>query len=301
MPSVTSCEVIINSGSGATDKEDVRRQLTEIFAAKGLDARILLGQSGAEIIELARGAVQGDSQVIVAAGGDGTVNAVASALVKTNKTLGILPLGTLNHFAKDLQIPLDLEGATHTIVAGQTTNVDIGEVNGRIFLNNSSLGLYPSIVREREKQQLRGSGKWLAFVRAVLTVLRRYPFINVRLNVEGKEFATRTPFVFIGNNEYVMESFKVGGRRCLNAGELSLYIMHRTGRMGLLRLAVRALFGGLSQEQDLISLCTDEVRIEARHKHLRVAMDGEVIRMEPPLHYRVRPGRLRVLVPRGVG
>ncbi len=291
--------IIINATSGADDKERERARLAEIFAARGLDARITLARSGEEIVELARRAAREDCEVIVAGGGDGTINAVASALVGTTKRLGVLPLGTLNHFAKDLKIPLDLEDAASNILDGQVARVDVGEVNGRIFLNNSSLGLYPSIVRQREKQQERlGRGKWPAFIWATLSVLRRYPFMAVRLSTDREELLRRTPFVFVGNNEYEMESFNVGARSCLDAGQLSLYTSHRTGRLGLLRFAVRALFGGLRDERDFDAMCIKEVWIETRRKRLRVATDGEVTVMNTPLHYRVLPGALNVIVPR---
>ncbi|HVG33349.1 MAG TPA: diacylglycerol kinase family protein, partial [Pyrinomonadaceae bacterium] len=136
-------------------------RLAELFSERGSDARITLAKSGNEIVELARRAARDDCHTVIAGGGDGTINAVASAVVGTDKRLGVLPLGTLNHFAKDLKIPLDLEGAVSNIFDAHVARVDVGEVNGRIFLNNSSLGLYPSIVRQREKQQERlGRGKW---------------------------------------------------------------------------------------------------------------------------------------------
>jgi diacylglycerol kinase family enzyme len=203
----------------------------------------------------------------------------------------------MNHFAKDLQIPLDLEGAVATIVANHESKVDVGGVNGYTFINNSSLGLYPRIVREREKLQRLGRGKWPAFVWAALAVLRRYPFLDVRVGIDGQELDRHTPFVFIGNNKYEMESLNVGSRACLDKGELSLYMTNRTGRWGLLRLALRAFLRGLHQEKDFIALCTKEIWIGTKHKRVRVALDGEVTVMEPPLHYLVRPRALRVLTP----
>jgi diacylglycerol kinase family enzyme len=191
-------------------------------------------------------------------------------------------------------------GAARTIIAGHAVNIDVGEVNERIFVNNSSLGLYPSIVRQREKVQRLGHGKWPAFLWATLMVLRRYPFLNVRLFVDGADFATRTPFIFVGNNVYEMESFNIGRRARLDAGVLSLYVTHRTSRLGLLKLALRALFKRLRQAEDFIALITTEVHVETRHRRrrpIRVATDGEVTLMTSPLHYRVRPGALRVLVP----
>ena len=249
------------------------------------------------MVSLAQRAAQSDAEIIVGGGGDGTISSIAAFLLDSNKALGVLPFGTMNHFAKDLGIPLDLAGAVETIVAGHNTQVDIGEVNGQYFINNSSLGLYPSIVRERERQQRLGRGKWPAYIWAAVAVLRRYPFLDVRIDVDGKELVSRTPFVFIGNNEYEMETLNVGGRACLDKGELSLYMTNRTGRLGLIRLALRALLGGLRQEKDFIALCTKEVWIGTKHKRLRVALDGEVTILEPPLHYRVRPKALRVLTP----
>ena len=234
---------------------------------------------------------------VVAGGGDGTINSVAAAIIECDKTLGVLPLGTMNHFAKDLGIPLDLEGAVETIVAGHTVSIDVGDVNGRIFLNNSSLGLYPRIIREREKRQRLGWGKWPAYLWAAFAVLRRYPFLEIRLSVDGKELTHRTPFVFVGNNEYEMERLDIGGRVCLDKGELSLYTTNRTGRLGLIRLALRALFGGLRQERDFLAFTTESLWIGTRHKRMRVALDGEVTILEPPLHYRVRPRALCVLAP----
>ncbi len=295
MPS--SIQVIINAASGTSDKEDERRLLADTFKSNGLDADIQLARSGADIVEMAQKAARSDYQTIVAGGGDGTVSAVASELIGSEKTLGVLPFGTLNHFAKDLNIPLDLEAAARVIIEGHSAQVDVGEVNGRVFINNSSLGLYPDVVRRREQRQKLGYGKWNSLFRSAFKVLRRYPFLDIRLNTDDKEMITRTPFVFIGNNAYEMESFNIGGRTCLDEGHLSLYMTPRVGRFGLLQLAIRALFGKLNQAKDFVSLCTDEIWIETRHKQLRVAMDGEVLMLETPLHYRVLPGALRVIVP----
>jgi YegS/Rv2252/BmrU family lipid kinase len=292
-------KVIINAHSGFDEKEPLRRRLAEIFHQRGIACDISLAQNGLEVAGLAQEAVRAKWNIIVAGGGDGTVNAVASALVGSDKILGVLPLGTLNHFARDLKIPNDLEEAAGAIVSGHNIRVDVGEVNGRIFLNNSSLGLYPTIVRERQKNQKLGSGKWPAFVWAAVTAFRRYPFLDVRLSVDGKEFHRRTPFVFVGNNEYVMERLNIGLRECLDKGQLSLYIAHRTGRWGLVRLALRALLGRLREEKDFLAICTPEVKIETRRKRLRIAFDGEVEVMERPFHYRVLPRSLRVIVPNG--
>lgn len=290
-------EVIINASSGAGNGAAVQQRLAEAFKAIGADARISLAGDGVEIVKLAQNAARSDAEGVVAGGGDGTINSVAAAIVDSDKALGVLPFGTMNHFAKDLNIPLDLEAAIETIVAGHAVTIDVGDVNGRIFLNNSSLGLYPRIIREREKQQRLGWGKWPAYIWAALAVLRRYPFLEIRLSVDGKALTGRTPFVFVGNNEYEMERLNIGSRACLDKGELSLYTTNGTGRLGLIRLALRALLGGLHQERDFLAFTTKDISIGTQHKRVRVALDGEVTIMEPPLHFRVRPGALRVLAP----
>lgn len=293
----TPIEVIINASSGATRKEEVRDQLADLFSQTGVDARISLARSGKQVLELAQRAANSDASTIVAGGGDGTMNAVAAALVDTDKSLGILPLGTLNHFAKDLRIPLNLQEAVHTITANHVVPVDVGEVNGRIFLNNSSLGLYPSLVHEREQKQRLGHGKWPAFVWAAFSVMRRYPFLDVRLSADGNEVSSRTPFVFIGNNRYEMENFNIGGRSRLDGGQLSLYFSHRTRRLGLARIGLRALIGRAEKSEEFVAMLTTEVSIETQRRRIRVAIDGEITMMKPPLCYRIRPGALNVIVP----
>ena len=159
---------------------------------------------------------------------------------------------------------------------------------------------YPTLVRERQKRERLGFRKWPAFIWATIQALRRYPFLDVRLRVNDKLVDSTTPFVFIGNNEYSMDLFNIGLRHRLDRGALSIYITHRTSRLKLIGLAVRALFGRLRDHQDFMALSSNEVKIQTRHKRLRVAFDGEIELMEPPLEYRVRPRALRVIVPEGV-
>ncbi|MDB5946306.1 MAG: diacylglycerol kinase family lipid kinase [Ramlibacter sp.] len=290
--------VIVNASAGTGLPADWAEQLQDKFVQAGLQAQVRVVQSGSEIEPAVKAAVKDGAQTVVAGGGDGTVSAVASGLVGTGVTLGVLPMGTLNHFAKDLCIPLDQDEAIAVIAAGRRLDVDAGEVNGRIFINNSSLGIYPDIVREREKRQHRlGHGKWRALLAASIGAARRYPVVTVHVDVEGKTLVRRTPFVFIGNNEYTMEGFEIGERAALDRGTLSLYLTQRMGRFGLLHLAVMALFRRLQQARDFDMLTAREFVVRTGHKRLRVATDGEVNLMETPLQYRVLPASLRVIVP----
>jgi diacylglycerol kinase family enzyme len=250
--------------------------------------------------EMTRGAaiaVRDGHRLIVAGGGDGTISSVASALVHTEAALGILPLGTFNHFARDLGIPLDVEAAVRVITAGKVAQVDVGEVNGRTFINNSSVGLYPRIVLGRQHEQRGGHTKWAAFFLATWRVLRRFPHLQIKLATGGTEIVQSTAFAFIGNNQYEIEGPKIGTRRTLNAGELFCYVAHATTRWQLLRLVLDALSGRLRRSQALDVLHGKEAWIAARRRRLRVALDGEVAMLPTPLHFRIRPGALRVIVP----
>jgi diacylglycerol kinase family enzyme len=267
------------------------------MAALGAEDRVTLARDGAELAAAVQRALHEGCERVVAGGGDGTISAVASHLVGRDAALGVLPLGTLNHFAKDLGVPMDIDAAFTLLREGEMRQVDVGEVNGRFFVNNSSLGLYPRIVHGREKRRQLGHGKWPAFAWATLATLRRFPFLDVRLKVQGQDYFHRTPFVFIGNNEYLMTGLRVGERERLDCGVLSLYVAQRTGRWGLLRLAAGALFGRLQQQKDFRSLTACELRIDTAGPLLRVAADGELKLMQPPLVYRIHPKALRVIAP----
>jgi YegS/Rv2252/BmrU family lipid kinase len=293
--------VIINAGAGNPHIEKRVQKLTKLFEDGGLRVDIRLASSGDELDTLMRAAADERPRLLVAAGGDGTISTAAAALADSSTVLGVLPFGTLNHFAKDLHIPLELEEAVATIVDGHSIAVDVGDVNGRIFINNSSLGLYPDMVRDRERQQTRlGRGKWRSLVWASVAAFRRYPFLKVRIEVEGTRREHVTPLVFVGNNEYGMEGFDIGARKRIDAGALSIYIVKKQGRAALVRLALEALVGRLRQARDFEALTATEFVIDTRHAHILVATDGEVQPMKTPLTYRIRPRCLRVIVPQFV-
>ena len=240
----------------------------------------------------------GKPPILVGGGGDGTISSLASIVHSSGTALGVLPLGTLNHFAKDLKIPLEVEEAVRIVVANRQVQVDIGQVNDRTFINNSSIGIYTDMVRDRTRQQHRlGRGKFASLFWASVTALRRAPFVRVTLVLDGKERSYRAPFVFVGNNEYIMEGFQIGKRASLAEGHLSVYVTRRQSRIGLLGLAFRALFGRLHQARDFEATTVLGLEIETRHALLPVATDGELAVMHTPLRYQCLPGALRVIVP----
>jgi diacylglycerol kinase family enzyme len=290
--------VVLNASAGSVaGAPDPVTRVREAFERNGLDAEIVAIRPEG-FLAAARRAAASDADVVVIGGGDGTLNSGAAELVGGPKTLGILPLGTLNHFAKDLGIPMGIDEAVATIAKGHVTEVDVGEVNGRIFLNNSSIGLYPSAVAEREElRRAQRRGKWLAMLNASVDVFRRFPLLDATLQIEGRAVALTTPFIFVGNNRYEMSLFSLGTRTSLQGGELSLYLTRNTGRTGLLRLALRALLGSLEQDRDFQSFALSTVEIRTRRRSVGVSLDGEVVRMSSPIRYRLRPRALRVLAP----
>jgi len=293
----TGIAVIVNGASGCGHGGDAVTAIEAHFQASGMTVRAMLVDAGA-IKGAVESAIQRGARVIVAGGGDGTLSTVASVLVDGEVALGVLPLGTLNHFAKDQQIPLDLAGAVRIIIAGHSERVDVGDVNGRVFINNSSLGIYPDIVRLRERQRARlGIGKWAALATATWLVLRRASTLRVRMTTDTDARLYCTPFAFIGNNEYVLDGFEIGARKTLQGGVLSLYTARRTGRLGVLHLALQALLGRLRGGGDFDAVTARDIVIETRRRRISVAIDGEVSVLEVPLHYRSRPRALRVLVP----
>jgi diacylglycerol kinase family enzyme len=297
----TGMVVILNRGAGGAPDGTAspREKIAELYRAAGVDVKIVEPDEQHGLSALAREALDAGEETIVAAGGDGTISAVAAELAESGRSLGVLPIGTLNHFAKDLGIPLDLEAAVRTTLDGRIAAVDAAEVNGRVFINNSSLGIYPQIVSQREAQQERlGRGKWPAFASATLHAFRRFPFLDLRIESEGKQLSRRTAFLFVGNNPYEISGFNLGARPRIDGGMLGLYLTHRTGRLGLFRLALHALLGRVDQAKDFEAFRVTEARIDTGRPRLLVACDGEVRTMETPLHYRTRANALHVLVPR---
>jgi diacylglycerol kinase family enzyme len=298
-PTVTT--VLLNASSGAAARapggeHPALAPVREAFAAAGLDVSVVI-TAGDRLADAARSAVDRGVGLVVAGGGDGTIGTVASVLADTPATLGVLPLGTLNHFAKDVGIPLDVTEAVGVIAAGHATRVDVAEVNGLVFINNSSLGLYPSLVYQREKRQDQGRSKWVAFAIAIARVWRQYRRVRVVIHSEQGARVVRTPFVFIGNNEYRLEGVRFGARERIDAAVLHVSMAPGITRGELLRVLGYALLGKLADVDHFDTLVTSEVTIAAWRRHLPVALDGEVRLIRTPLRYRVRPGVLRVCVP----
>jgi diacylglycerol kinase family enzyme len=299
MPQLASIAVILNPSAGSVQAHpQLDIEVRDLFRAAGRDAEIIVMRPGQSPTDAARHA-SARASVVVAGGGDGTVSSVVAGILDSPATLGVLPLGTLNHFAKDLHIPLGLREAVTVVAAGYVGQVDIGRVNDRVFINNSSLGIYPTIVEEREMLRRQGHRKWPAMAIATVRVLRSDAGLTVTIDVDGQARTWRTPFVFIGNNRYEIEGRRIGGRTRLDEGQLFVYLAPRARTRDLPVLLAKALIGRASQSDAFEIVPASDVTIHTRRdRSTRVASDGELATMKTPLRYRACRGALRVMLPR---
>jgi diacylglycerol kinase family enzyme len=289
---------IVNAGAGTVETAATTgERIADLGAGRGLTIHVETVE-GVEIEAAARRALAearaGNLDIIAVGGGDGTIRTVASVLADTGVPLAILPLGTLNHFAKDLGIPGDLQAAVALIAEGEVRPVDAGEVNGRLFINNSSIGLYPYMVADRERRRAEvGMSKRAAMLLAALRVARRFPRRRLLVRTESVARPYRTACLFVGNNEYDMR-FASLGRTQLDGGRLHLYITKPVTALAFLWFALKAGLGLKLPELDHWQAASAEIL--SRASRLPVALDGEIEMLFPPLAYRLRPGALQVIV-----
>jgi diacylglycerol kinase family enzyme len=292
---------LVNETAGAVSAGKLTPEaLRDAFARAGVEAEVRFLGGGEIAAAIAAAAGRGGVDAVVVGGGDGTLRCAAAQLVGGEIPLGVLPLGTLNHFARDLGIAFELAAAVAVIAARNVLAVDVGEVNGEVFLNTSVLGLYPRVVLERDRERRRlGRGKWLAALVALVRVLPRARSLAVGIEVEGTTVERRTRFVFVGNKEYEMNVFNHfdGAGRRSESGFLYLYLARGTSRWRLLWLGLRALFQDVRLTDQFDCWRAPAFTLDLRGAQTPVFLDGEVVRLTPPLRYRSQPRKLKVLVP----
>lgn len=290
--------VLLNRGGGAVaDDSEIAGKVAAALAKAGVEAEVELIEGGDCAARCKALAERGDNLVIVG-GGDGTISAAASALIGTETKLGILPLGTLNHFARDLAIPADVDEAAALIAKGSVRQVDVAEMNERIFINNSAIGLYPLMVVDRDVQRKRlGRSKRLAMLVASIRTLARFNHQRLTLTVNDEKARVDTPLLFVGNNNYRIDLGAPGQRESVEDGELCVMVMRKKTRTGLIAASIRALFDS-SRPDDMAYLDgVERLRVDSGRSQLAVSLDGEVVSSAPPLQYRIRKKALRVIAP----
>jgi len=292
----TRIPIIINTSSGLANNE--KKQLVQDAFRASLHSIKIFEVNGDEIASTVHKLLHAGYKTIVAAGGDGTVGSIASQLVNSQTKLGVLPMGTMNNFARAIQIPMDLAEAAQIILNNKTRKIDVASVNEKIFVNNSSIGIYPRLVKNREQSQKKGRHKITAYFTAFLKVFERFPLFKVELVNEKKDLVRITPIVFIGNNKYKLaRRFELATRDRVDEGVLSVFFTKKVTRLELFKLFFSTFFGTIYKEKKFDAFFTDSVTIESEHSQLQVATDGEVEVMKTPLKYKILPKTLKVIVP----
>lgn len=290
--------IIMNAGSGRGSEtvppEDVKR----LFDGAG-EVGMTVMQPGDDPAAIARKALDGGHTMIVAAGGDGTICGVAGALAGKDARLGVLPLGTFNFFARSLGVPQDLEEAARVILDGSDLPVDIGEINGKVFINNASLGIYAAILDQRETVYSRwGRSRLAAYWSVLVAMLTVYRPLTMRITVDGEVRRARSPMAFVAVRAYQLDEYEIEGADAIRDGAFAILLAPDVGRFALIWKALRIAFRGVQKGRDFTLLTGRDVLIETRRSHRLVARDGEKERMAEPYRIRFLPHALTVRVPR---
>ncbi len=299
--------IVLNAGSGRDDAAATRRTIEEGCEAAGRKCRIFLVDEPRRLQTLAREAVErarNGGGMVVAAGGDGTINAVAQATLGSGCAFGVLPQGTFNYFSRTHGIPADTAAALRILMTEAVRPVQVGLVNGRVFLVNASLGLYADLLEERESYKARyGRRRWIAFLAGLVTVLRGHRQWRLRLASQGQERDLRTPTLFVGNNPLQLRQVGIPEAEALEdaRGRLAAIALKPVGALAMLPLLVRGALGRLGDADDVLSFSFESLTVKAGGtrgpRRIKVATDGEVGWLDMPLLFRPSPEPLWLVRP----
>ncbi|ANC91265.1 diacylglycerol kinase [Azospirillum humicireducens] len=292
--------VILNQQAGSlVDRplDGARQAIRTAFERHGAEVD-LHTVDGAQCTETIQRVLESDAETVVVGGGDGTLHSAVKLALPTGKTLGVIPLGTLNLLARDLHIPLELEAAAEALASGRVRAIDVAEVNGEPYTNSSILGFYPQVVQERERQRkLHRLLKWPGAALALAKTLYRLPMLDVRLDWGEGPKRMRTPILVVSNNVYDDGFGLVLSRQALDGGKLGVYVARERNAFAMLRLMGRLVAGSWKQDEALDTYAVTSLTVHSRRHRLKMVNDGEIRKLHAPLQYRIRPGALKVLAP----
>ncbi|HYG43921.1 MAG TPA: diacylglycerol kinase family protein [Bordetella sp.] len=295
--------IVQNTGSGRDNAHDVQATIRQVLDAADHRYELMPVDDGRQLPAAAQDAVQRARQqggVVVAAGGDGTLSAVAQTVLGTGLPFGILPQGTFNYFGRTYGIAQDTEAAARSLVVAQPQPVQVGLLNGRVFLINASLGLYPQLLEDREAYKQRyGRSRHVALWSALVTLARAHRQLAVQLEYEGKSRMLRTPTIVVGNNALQLEQVGIDEADELARGHLVAMGVRPVGTLALYGLVLRGWLSRLGDADHVFSFGFDRltVRIGRGHRRVKVALDGEIHWLDTPLEFTVSPQPLLLLVP----
>lgn len=293
--------LVLNRAGGSLKQMDANRVALAVagrLGAGGHDVDRFVLSANDLTDRLERCATDGGYDAVVAGGGDGTISAAAAALAGTGIALGVLPLGTLNLFARSLGMPIDLDESVAALASGRPKAVDLGEVNGITFVNHVSLGLHPRVIRLRETAGYTSRlGKLASDVKAWLRAARRPRPLDISARAGDRSLHRRVSLAVIANNPFGEGLGHLPHSDDPAGGRLALYLSGSLSRGDLLRMSGAALLGQWQANPLLETITADEIEVEVRARRVVASVDGELVRLERPLRFRSRRGALRVMVP----
>ncbi|RGP55876.1 diacylglycerol/lipid kinase family protein [Pseudomonas abyssi] len=296
--------IVLNTGSGNHRGNEVEDSIRRVLDAAGRRYELFKVGSGSGLESAAQQALErarSEGGAVIAAGGDGTLNAVSNVVLGADVPFGILPQGTFNYFGRTYGISQDTETATRCLLDAVIEPVQVGQLNGRVFLVNASLGLYPDLLEDREDYKQRyGRSHWVALWSALVTLLRAHRQLNLQLDNGEQTRQLRTQTIVVGNNELQLEHIGIHEQTRLQQGELVAMTARPLGTLALYGLVLRGLLSRMGEDEHVISFGFKRLRIHLSHRRRRVkvAMDGEICWMQSPLEFRVAEQPLPLLVPR---
>lgn len=297
--------IVYNKKSGfhATHKTEVYEELIQIFSQYGFEIQSFDIEQYASFDELMaqvflRHQDPDNYGVVVAAGGDGTLNAVAAKLIHTDIPMGILPLGTFNYVARVFDIPVDIIQAAHVIATGRPRKTHIARINEHIYLNNASLGLYPLFIQKRELyNRYLGRFPLHAYTSGLDVMIRHRKELKLKVEVDGKLFPVKTPLVFFGNNQLQLSEMNLRIAAAVAEGKVAGIVVAKSDKLTLFKILWQLVKAEIEQAPDVYTFAADQVVIHAQLKTMQVAIDGEIVQMRPPLIVTVEKNALNMMVP----
>lgn len=297
--------IVLNVGSGHDDAAEVRRIIEQAlneagrkFVLRTLDDAAELRRIAAETVEQARQ----HRGVVVAAGGDGTLNAMAQATLGSGCMFGVLPQGTFNYFSRTHGIPSDPAESTRVLLTARAHPVQVGLVNDKLFLVNASLGLYPQLLEDRETYKQRfGRRRLVALFAGLTTLLREGRQLRLKIEHRGETREMRTPTLFVGNNRLQFEQIGIAAAPLLEHDLLVALALKPVNTLTMLGLLLRGAMGKLGEADSVIDFAFQRITVQpALHygaRRVKVATDGEISWLKTPLEFRVAPEHLYLIKP----
>jgi diacylglycerol kinase family enzyme len=301
--------ILLNAGSGHAATALQRETIETVLKEAGRRFTLTVIEDSSQLDQLAQASAmraKAAGGILVAAGGDGTINTVAAKAVAVGCTFGVLPQGTFNYFGRTHGIPEDLGEAVRALLDAHVHAVQVGMVNERIFLVNASIGLYPHILEEREADKKQfGRSRVVALLSMIKTALGTPEYLRINMERDGKPHKMRTPMLFVGNNRLQIEQLGIDPlSSALDDGKLVAIAPRSVGRLGMIALMLRGALGRLGEARNLVafgfrSLAVRQVTLYGKRRRIKVATDGEVALLDTPLTFRVLEGQLLLLKPNG--